>query len=152
MELYKKPNRYSVAPECPCGKSNLDGKFVPFVEGSKVLANSGYCHSCGKTFYPDKMYDFNFNHNKNVEKKSIGFDVVSQTLCNYQKNNFALWLQSINIDISKVLKSFTFGTDKNGSTIFWYVDYYGMVRTAKAICYNTDGHRKKISLLISNSQ
>ncbi|MBK7097579.1 MAG: hypothetical protein IPH58_03420 [Sphingobacteriales bacterium] len=32
---------------CPCGKSNKDGKFIPY----KGLDNCGYCHSCGKTFY-----------------------------------------------------------------------------------------------------
>lgn len=34
--------------ECPCGKSNKDGKFVPFKDKEKY----GYCHSCCKTFAP----------------------------------------------------------------------------------------------------
>ena len=33
---------------CPCGKSNKDGKFVPYVG----YENKGFCHSCGKTFIP----------------------------------------------------------------------------------------------------
>jgi len=143
MELYKKPNRYYVAPKCPCGKSNRDGKFVPFVEGKRVFTSAGYCHSCGKTFYPDEKYEFDVTKYKKVEIKSISFDIVSQTLCNYQSNNFAIWLQSLRIDISKVLKSYPVGTDINGSTIFWYIDFYGMVRTAKVISYNPDGHRSK---------
>lgn len=34
--------RYQVK-QCPCGKSNKDGKFVPF----RGLEDRGYCHSCG---------------------------------------------------------------------------------------------------------
>lgn len=34
---------------CPCGKSNKDGKFVPYVG----YENKGYCHSCGETFLPE---------------------------------------------------------------------------------------------------
>lgn len=34
------------AKQCPCGKSNKDGKFVPFED----FTNRGYCHSCGLTF------------------------------------------------------------------------------------------------------
>lgn len=40
-------DRSKVAPECPCGRNNKDGKFAPFKDDPK----SGYCHSCGKTFH-----------------------------------------------------------------------------------------------------
>jgi len=76
MELYKKPNRYQLVPECPCGKSNRDGKFVPFVEGTRVLTNAVYCHSCGRTFYPDEKYEFDETQYKTVEILNISFDVV----------------------------------------------------------------------------
>lgn len=36
---------------CPCGKSNKDGKFVPF----KDFEDRGYCHSCG-LFYNVAKY------------------------------------------------------------------------------------------------
>lgn len=143
MELYKKPNRFHVAPECPCGKSNRDGKFVPFVEGSIVYTDAGYCHSCGNTFLPDKKGRFDFKKDKTVEIKKIDFGIVTETLCNYGKNNFATWLMSIHIKINDVLKYYKVGTGKDGSTIFWYIDYYGMARTAKIMHYNIDGHRSK---------
>lgn len=34
--------------KCPCGKSNKDGKFISY----QGFDDKGYCHSCGKTFYP----------------------------------------------------------------------------------------------------
>jgi len=34
---------------CPCGKSNKDGKFVPYVGYDE----KGYCHSCCETFLPE---------------------------------------------------------------------------------------------------
>lgn len=36
--------------QCPCGKSNKDGKFVPF----KSYQDKGFCHSCGRTFLPEQ--------------------------------------------------------------------------------------------------
>lgn len=42
--------RYQIAPKCPCGKNNKNGKFAPYVG----YTDKGYCHSCGETFHPDK--------------------------------------------------------------------------------------------------
>jgi len=47
LQLDKK--RFRVK-HCPCGKSNKDGKFVPYIG----FETHGYCHSCGKTFMPGK--------------------------------------------------------------------------------------------------
>jgi hypothetical protein len=47
-ELKFDKNRFRVK-NCPCGKSNKDGKFVPYIG----YENKGYCHSCGETFLPD---------------------------------------------------------------------------------------------------
>ena len=41
--------RRQVVKHCPCGKSNKDGKFVPYIE----YENKGYCHGCGETFLPE---------------------------------------------------------------------------------------------------
>ena len=46
LELDKR--RFKVK-QCPCGKSNRDGKFVPF----KDFEDKGYCHSCGLWFSAD---------------------------------------------------------------------------------------------------
>ncbi|MBT4969895.1 MAG: hypothetical protein HOM80_12890, partial [Bacteroidetes bacterium] len=48
LELDKK--RFRVK-NCPCGKSNKDGKFVPYIG----YEDKGYCHSCGETFLPDLL-------------------------------------------------------------------------------------------------
>jgi hypothetical protein len=45
MTFDKRRNRVKL---CPCGKSNKDGKFVPY-EKHEIY---GYCHSCGEHFRP----------------------------------------------------------------------------------------------------
>lgn len=45
LEFDKRRSRVKL---CPCGKSNKDGKFVPYV-GHDI---NGYCHSCCETFLP----------------------------------------------------------------------------------------------------
>jgi len=43
MEFDKNRKRVK---QCPCGKSNKDGKFSPFVG----YIDKGYCHGCSKFF------------------------------------------------------------------------------------------------------
>ena len=47
--------RKDIAPFCLCGKSNKDGKFVPWMntETGNVLSEFGYCHSCDEQFFPN---------------------------------------------------------------------------------------------------
>lgn len=48
LKFIKNPQRFKVAPTCPCGKDNHNNKFVPY-EG---YTDKGYCHSCGESFLP----------------------------------------------------------------------------------------------------
>jgi len=48
MKTEFEQRRYAVAKECPCGKSNKDGKFATFKGEEKY----GKCHSCGDVFFP----------------------------------------------------------------------------------------------------
>jgi len=143
MELYKKTNRFQVSPYCPCGKSNKDGKFVPFIESGKILIGYGYCHSCGKSFFPESKTALIYSILPQIEKKEIDYEEVMISFINYEKNNLVNWFISKEIEIQPVLKSYKVGTDRNGATIFWYIDFYGCVRNAKIIHYKIDGHRDK---------
>jgi hypothetical protein len=51
-------NRFKVET-CPCGKSNKDGKFVPF----EYCVKFGYCHSCSETFLANLQSKSDFVYN-----------------------------------------------------------------------------------------
>jgi hypothetical protein len=50
--------------QCPCGKSNRDGKFVLFQTEGQPDEKHGYCHSCSQTFFPEiKQQNSSCYHN-----------------------------------------------------------------------------------------
>lgn len=144
LELDSK-KRFNVK-NCPCGKSNKDGKFVPY----KGHENKGYCHSCGETFLPELP--------KKVESKPkaykprpvppqlkpvsfIPVEVFKASLNPkaFETNHFVAFL----IDLfgakvaSQLVSSYFIGSSKhwNGATVFWQIDLKGKVRTGKIIQY-----------------
>lgn len=137
-----KSNRFKAVTHCPCGKSNKDGKFVPFKIGGTPSTKFGYCHSCGKTFLPsDKQQIDKINreacHNELIIK-SVPLLEMTSTLNNYHKNNFALWLTDNFNDKSKnALDTYRVGTSYYLRTIFWYIDKKGNIRNAKSMMYNS---------------
>jgi hypothetical protein len=144
-------NRFKVAPSCPCGKSNKDGKFSPIILDGKAEPAFGYCHSCGKNFFPNSPDKENkpaaaFTPPPKKEIRFIDPELVRQTLKSYHKNNFAAWLQHSYPTIADyLLAHFSIGTTKAGGTIFWYQDIKGHFRKPKRIYYKPDGHRVKAS-------
>ena len=83
-ELKFDKNRFRIK-ECPCGKSNKDGKFVPYIG----YDNKGYCHSCGDTFLPDLKPIEKNSFYKPVQQRTrpeqkpismIPFEVMKQSL------------------------------------------------------------------------
>jgi hypothetical protein len=59
---------------CPCGKSNKDGKFVPFEGHTKF----GFCHSCSETILPNDLSTFAYLsaltiYNLNLFLNSLSF-------------------------------------------------------------------------------
>jgi hypothetical protein len=145
MELYKKSDRFSKAPYCPCGKSNKDGKFVPFVINGSASSKFGYCHSCGKSFFPSGS-----NQKVNTIGKAaqdiryIDKCIAIESFQNYSNNQLCRWMQKCFPDSAEnILRNYWVGTGRNNSTLFWYLDFYGNVCNAKQITYNPDGHRDK---------
>lgn len=147
MELYKGSGRYRYANECPCGKSNKDGKFVPFIIDRSPSPNFGFCHSCGKYFYPD---DFNkqtafIKNSKQPQKpiKTIPKETVIETLKDDGRNNLITWLKLFfpSHQVEKAIFHFNIGTGKKGNTLYWLQNVNGYYLTGKSIFYQTDGHR-----------
>lgn len=145
-DLKFNPNR-RVAPQCPCGKNNSDGKFQPYIG----YIDKGYCFSCGQTFLPNiselkstqsssKSNSEMLSDSKILEEPSyIDVDLVYRSQKNYEINTLYNFIANLT-DIptaEKLKRRYLIGTSKeyNGSMIFWYVDIHGRVRTGKVMEY-----------------
>jgi hypothetical protein len=135
---------------CPCGKPNRDGKFVPFVG----YTDKGYCHSCGKTFFPDgnnqplERYTPPQAHTPPTTMDYHSIEQFNQSLKNYDSNAFVRFLKSIFPmgKVDELCSIYQIGTSKHwgGSTIFWQVDESGNIHSGKIMAYNpTTGKRVK---------
>ncbi len=141
-------NRKSIA-QCPCGKSNSDGKFVPYIG----YEDKGYCHSCGDTFLPTCQYSvpdkLPVYGTREREVSYISEDIVRHSIQDYSRNIFHHWLVEKfgEHKVVEVCKQYLIGSsdhwEKRGATIFWYCDFNGVYRSGKIMLYNTDGHRVK---------
>lgn len=133
-------NRSKVAPFCPCGKSNSDGKFAPF----KGETQFGKCHSCSEVFFPPKSEDSNAPIT-NAQQKYIDYSVVEQSQEIIHDDPFFKYAEAVIGDSEKAhahLKSMGVGS-RNGYTTFWMIDEYGRVCLPKGMKYDVDGHRTK---------
>jgi hypothetical protein len=65
---------------CPCGKSNRDGKFAPFLIEGKAEEQYGYCHSCSQTFLPEDK-----------QQNSSCYDNTSGNRSIFSRNQYACY-------------------------------------------------------------
>jgi hypothetical protein len=146
LELDSK-NRFKI-DYCPCGKSNKDGKFVPY----RGYENNGYCHACIKCFPPEiEQTEHPVKVKYNYKSKSISFiknDKLIDSLNNYDENNFVRFLISVfgNKVAGELITRYFIGTSNywTGATIFWQIDLNGKIRTGKIMQYNpVKGNRIK---------
>ncbi len=142
---FDKKNRYRVR-QCPCGKSNNDCKFIPYIG----FDDKGYCHACGQTFLPGS--------NDNLSPKEYGaavkdpsyieYETFSESLKNSGCNNFVTFLSDLFAEEirSKLISTYNIGTSNHwhGATVFWQVDINGRIRDGKIIHYSPlTGRRSK---------
>jgi len=135
-------NRRSAA-NCPCGKSNHDGKFSPF----QGYTDKGYCFSCEKLFPVDGKIA---KPKVAIAKKKltpivvaptsyISRKIVQQSLRNYGNNTlikFILELTDMET-VQRILNEYYVGTSMywKDSSVFWQIDFDGYVRGGKIIQY-----------------
>lgn len=147
---------------CPCGKSNKDQKFAPYIGYDDI----GYCHSCEKTFLPEKPMSQNIksnwptyqkHHIKNIEVKETNFFPIEkyiEKLINevhlYPENNLIIWLGCIERgkyafnckEIESILEKYLIANSseskRRGWTLFPYIDIELRVRDIKAMVYNPE--------------
>ena len=138
-------NRFKVE-NCPCGKSNKDGKFVPFEEHTEF----GYCHSCSKTFLPSTQSTsysiYNPTIKKNVKTQYIPFHYLPKTLEKNQSNNLVNFLRKKfgNTIADGLVELYKIGSSKHwlGANVFWYIDKENNVRTGKIMLYNKQNGKR----------
>ncbi|NYJ26332.1 hypothetical protein GGE08_000364 [Muricauda sp. ARW1Y1] len=124
---------------CPCGKSNRDGKFVPFKGSEKY----GFCHSCDK-WYNDQSGVITDNVAPTPDKPTFYHEkgLIKKTVKKSGNNNFIHFLRK-NFDqefVEKAIKEYFIGTSKHwdGATIFWQVDQEMKVRHGKLMLYDKE--------------
>lgn len=133
---------------CPCGKSNKDGKFVPY-EG---FENKGYCHSCGEKYLPElpkveqwgkpqlKAYKPQIVAPQTKPVSFITVEILKASLKAHQTNHFVSFLIHLfGAEVASQLVSRYFiatSSHWNGATVFWQIDTRGKVRTGKIMLYN----------------
>lgn len=134
---------------CPCGKSNKDGKFVPYMG----YEDKGFCHSCGETFIPiieeevkDNQKSFTVPPPKQVS--IIDPHYLEASLKGYDKNNFVLFLKKTfgKSKAMEAVETYKIGTSKRwpGANIFWQIDNLNKVRSGKIMVYDdSTGKRDK---------
>ncbi len=150
MELLDfEKRRFSSAPLCPCGKSNRDGKFAPYIG----YQDKGFCHSCGETFIPKQNECNELKSDKIIipKPKPVSFidpGILEASLKCYDKNNFVSFLKSTFGEAltMQAVEGYKIGTSKArpGANVFWYVDSRQRVRSGKIMLYDaTTGKRDK---------
>lgn len=129
---------------CPCGKSNKDGKFSPFIGA----IHYGMCHSCGQIFRPAPGLQTNkpIKQFKPKPPSYIESDVFKKSLSSYHKNAFIdyLMLHFNKETVVRLIEKYHIGTSKhwNGATVFWQMDINGRVRTGKVMLYDQKTGRR----------
>jgi hypothetical protein len=147
MEELKLDRNRKRAEQCPCGKNNKDGKFVPFVG----FDCAGYCHACGETIMPESNKAI-VEYKPLPPKPIIPFPegvVKLHMSTGMQYNNFLLGLKMFfGWNVAKVAKKYNIGTwqyekqpeylaNYNGSAIFFLQDAQGRYRSGKVMSYNS---------------
>lgn len=142
MELSKNPKRSLIAPQCPCGKSNDDNKFVPCVDDP----NAGYCHSCDKTFF---LKNNGLYHNNTEKKAKIQppKDKILQYFSDFTSPFHVFANSFLDVDLKNEFEKWKIGTfiDKKDykKTVFGITNPANDVIGLKYIQYQTNGKRDK---------
>ena len=133
---------------CPCGKSNKDGKFVPY----KNHEDKGYCHACGETFLPkiekreqwqqpqrnpEPLKEYIYINSTDVNKAITGLD------------NFSKYLHTLfdEATANGLIQRYRIGVSNKRwkrATVFFQIDNWGKVRRGTVILYDAQtGKRQK---------
>lgn len=130
--------------ECPCGKSNRDGKFAPY----RGYDTCGYCHSCGKTFLPDRTSrPIQYQERRAFIRQSPLISTVpdhpfESSIGGYERNHLITYLRHLFGDTAAkaIILRYKVGTSDKwpGATLLWHIDVKGRIRAGKIMLFNPD--------------
>ena len=150
---------------CPCGKSNKDGKFVPF----KNEEQFGYCHACGETYFPSKTSENTSNYFKKIDTSHRPIDFIPLEIFEkYRQMDYGIEAakedESLDycafiVGLANILykegnltkKAFialctryqlTRSNDRKG-IVFWQIDHLYRIRTGKIMWYDAVTCKRK---------
>lgn len=143
-------NRYKDNPNCPCGKSNRDGKFVSFegLEGK----GKGYCHSCAETFWDDNQSIIDPTAFKKMELPAFcneDINDLEKHLDVKLESSFAKYLQSVvgwKVAV-EIVERYCLGkfdptiVGQTDRVIFWQLDDDFNLKAGKVMEYSDKGKR-----------
>jgi hypothetical protein len=155
---------------CPCGKSNKDGKFVPYVGYDDL----GFCHSCGETFLPKLKVNNQLNYKPKPlntaykpidfipfelfnKYRGLNFSNDSDSVDLYWKGDFAncdflLGLHDIIVrkghflpqHFKRLLIRYQITpSGNNNGVVFWQIDHLFRIRNGKEMWYNPENCKRK---------
>jgi hypothetical protein len=138
-------NRAQLAPLCPCGKSNHDGKYAPL----KDNPNFGKCHSCDRFIMPTS--EVAFKPYKPLPTSFISSKILTKSREKATSSNFAKWLLTLNPKAEHLIKRYAIGYYKKWGhdVVFWQIDFNGLIRTGKIMAYESTGSRIRHKTAIS---
>jgi len=131
--------RFKAHPECPCGKSNRDGKYVVFNDGNS------YCHSCDRKDFADQKDSESIIIQPFIQK-FIDPKILKVSLSHYKNNTFYQWLKFTGA-AAELAAYFSMGTSRDGCTVFWLINKDNQICQPKKVEYKPDGHRNKAGFI-----
>lgn len=124
-----------------CDRQERCGYFKQVWEDREAIENNSPDQYTNRRPY-NKPYQPPKNENP---IKAVERSTMLQTIKQYDKNNFAVWLKNL-VGVEKATKAierYFVGTARNNGTIFWLIDSKLRTRTGQRIIYDTNGHRRK---------
>lgn len=128
--------------ECPCGKSNADGKFTPYVG----YETKGHCHSCGLTFLPDRSPRDEYRPTPIWRPKApkpitpIPDHLFNSSMSGYDVNTFITYFRRRFDDQAarRIIATYHIGTSShwNGATVLWQIDTARRIRAGKVMLFD----------------
>lgn len=140
---------------CPSCNSKVK-TFVKYIDnesGEYLGEHVGRCdrqNSCGYHYTPKRFFYENkisepvlFYGKRTISEPSvpsyINPEYLTASLTHYEVNNFQRFLLSLfdNCTVNALVEKYHLGTSKywNGASVFWQIDYNGMIRTGKIMLY-----------------
>lgn len=156
--------------ECPCGKSNQDGKFIPYEDEDKY----GYCHSCQESFLPPlsdevkAVYKSKPKSTTYIPFSEIPFDIFNKYrkiywgeaelfdddtwYDDFSNCDFLRGLNQILVTNGVILQEHfkhllyryqVTPSGRNNGVVFWQIDYNFRIRNGKVMWYNPKTCKRK---------